>query len=530
MFIYFSLFLSIIISYSTNIIPNPLHFSYGYDLSINLGNEYNNSIMKNVYLSSWNLLDQIILIFIKLGLNPHVISKLIYLITTFFISFSLLHIMYALTNSEILSIITISLQYLTFFNVGFGDYPGWIVSPHLHFLFSQSMILLGIFFFIKKKNKPLIGLLLLIIGFHVVMGSWFLFNFIILFYFLNKELKSKILSSFKNNYYLYFSISILIISLFFFLFLKNNFFSSFNYEFSDVNTREVYKLYINNWDYHRSFDVLYKNSLIRILIILLMLSYLFFRKIDKSYLILFITIIIVNSLIFFAVDRILSNYDVIIHKTFMPSRFMNQASFFSLIIISSFIFQFMKDLSNYIFNANFKKILKFTHIVLICFISYVFSILDPTALAVKKHINKIDNLDINFWKQVKEKKIEGSILANYKSSLYSTIYANKIPIISNFGYDFLPYHQEYLGFFREFVYDFLSEDFSNPKNIIKNRGYIPDELLKSNVEIFSKQKWSFLSEKYLLSALILPVNWNINLEPSIVGINFKYYELDGKNN
>lgn len=529
MFIYFSLFLSIIISYFTNIIPHPLHFGYGYDLSISLGNQYNNSVMKNIYLSSWNLLDLIILIFIKIGISSFLILKIFYFITTFLISYSLTSIMYTLSNSKLLSVLTVLFQYITFFNIGFGDYPGWIVSPHLHFLFSQSIILICLVFFIKQKFQFFFGTSILIIGFHAIMGFWFLFNFIILFFFLNNQLKSKILLSFKNNYYLYISIIILLISLFFSLFISNNYFSLSYYE--NLNSELILnmKIYLDNWDYHRSIEDFHKNTIIRIFIILFMLIYLFFKIKRASNIIYFITIIIINSLLFFVLDRVASNYDILEIKRFMPSRFMNQSSFFSLIIISAFIFQLMKDIFIYFGYKNFYKTIKLIHIILICSFLYIFSILDPTALGTQKNINKKNNIDIHFWNEVKKKKIKGSILTSYESSIYSTIYGKKIPLIFNFGYDFLPYHPEYLGFFKQFVGDFLAEDFSAPSYSIKNKGYIPDELLKKNIENFSIENWRFLAQKYSLSALILPKNWNINLNAEIHGNKFKYYELDNKN-
>jgi len=486
--------------------------------------------MKNVYLSSWNMLDQVILLFIKLGFNSYFISKILYLITTFFISFSLLHLTMLLTNSKILSIITVLLQYITFFNIGFGDYPGWIVSPHLHFLTSQSMILLGIFFLIKKNFKPLIGIILLTIGFHIIMGLWFLINFIILYFFLNKEIQLKINLALRNNYYIYLSIILLAISLFIFLFLKNNFYLLIGFESSGADSKELLNIYINKWDYHRSFNELHKNTLIRIFIILLMLAYLFCKQKDNSFLIKFLIIIIINSLILFIFDRIFTNYGFVKHKIFMPSRFINQTSFFSLVIISSFMFQLIKDINNYFLKSKFLKVLKLIHIILaICF-CYIFSILDPAAIATKKSIMTKKNVDLKFWKQVEAKKIKGSVLTNFDSSILSTIHGDKIPVISNFGYDFLPYHTEFIFFFKDFVEDFLSEDFTEPSNLIKNKGYIPDELLKEKIETFSVNRWDYLSKKYFLSGLILPLNWNITLKPVIIGNNFKYYSLDGKLN
>ena len=64
--------------------------------------------------------------------------------------------------------------------------------------------------------------------------------------------------------------------------------------------------------------------------------------------------------------------------------------------------------------------------------------------------------------------------------------------------------------------------FNNPPSEIKNQPFLNDEIIKQKFETYSKDKWEKLSKSFNFQGIIVPVNWNINLEPVIKSENFTF--------
>ena len=52
-----------------------------------------------------------------------------------------------------------------------------------------------------------------------------------------------------------------------------------------------------------------------------------------------------------------------------------------------------------------------------------------------------------------------------------------------------------------------------------------DEAIKLNFEKYSREKWQQLSKNFNLSAIIVPVNWKIDLTPHAKSNSFAFYML-----
>tara|TARA_B110000438_G_C15200133_1_gene388358 strand:+ start:127 stop:366 length:240 start_codon:yes stop_codon:yes gene_type:complete len=65
--------------------------------------------------------------------------------------------------------------------------------------------------------------------------------------------------------------------------------------------------------------------------------------------------------------------------------------------------------------------------------------------------------------------------------------------------------------------------FANPPKEIKNNPFLTDENIKNNFEIYSNNNWEMLSKKFNFHAIIIPKDWNINIDPKVIGKRFTLY-------
>ena len=77
---------------------------------------------------------------------------------------------------------------------------------------------------------------------------------------------------------------------------------------------------------------------------------------------------------------------------------------------------------------------------------------------------------------------------------------------------------------KEILEDIYEENFMYPKE--KNRGGIKyDKTYRKVFETRSKEQWQKISNKFNLAALIVPKDWNINLDKNIEGSNYIFYKF-----
>ena len=61
--------------------------------------------------------------------------------------------------------------------------------------------------------------------------------------------------------------------------------------------------------------------------------------------------------------------------------------------------------------------------------------------------------------------------------------------------------------------------------VIVGGGIKYDKYYKDTFKQRSKDRWYEISKKYHIKSLILPVNWKINLDISLIGENYIYYKF-----
>ena len=129
----------------------------------------------------------------------------------------------------------------------------------------------------------------------------------------------------------------------------------------------------------------------------------------------------------------------------------------------------------------------------------------------------------DFWEIVKNTKIEGYVLTNSSSSK-DTLRKGLKPVLLNPGIiDGVPYFPKTAGRLAKIIEEIYGIPYANPPLELRNNASISNDIIKLNFEKYSKEKWQQISRKFKISAIIIPVNWNIDLVPLAKNNNFAFY-------
>ena len=93
------------------------------------------------------------------------------------------------------------------------------------------------------------------------------------------------------------------------------------------------------------------------------------------------------------------------------------------------------------------------------------------------------------------------------------------------SFDFVPYFPNTAKSLAMIIENIYGIKFSNPPAEIRNSALLNDETVKLVFEKHSKSKWKKLSYDFNIGAILVPVDWKINLEPHIKNKNFAFYIL-----
>ena len=133
--------------------------------------------------------------------------------------------------------------------------------------------------------------------------------------------------------------------------------------------------------------------------------------------------------------------------------------------------------------------------------------------------------DKNFWDIVKNSEFDGYIVTSYSTSTISMRKALRPIILDVSALDFVPYVPNTAKSMSMIIEKIYGISFSNPPLEVRNQAFLSDDAIKLNFEKYSREKWQLLSKNFNLSAIIVPVNWEIDLTPLAKSNSFAFYML-----
>jgi len=492
---------------------------------INVKSAINNSYTHLFYFTA---------ILLKLNFSVDFISIILTFIIISFYSLGIFFLTLGITKSKnlalLLSLSTIILRK----HFGNVDYGVFFFAEHSFGAFSLSAFTL-IIGLLANKNFKTAGLIsAILISSHSVVGIWTLLLFISIylidnFFFKNINnncklaLKKVLLGS------LVWLIPIILGAIFYI----NNIVDKNSYDVNDFN------IYKNVWDAHRNIFTINYNYIFKTLFLLfLFIFYVYkYKKSENLIFSLFLIITCVGSLVLYLSFKIIPNSYIpqfLINP--MPTRVFILHSVVGYPLIISIIFYIIKKL-NIKFNLNFKnykKFLIFTPIVLILLI-----LLNPNNIsnkAEKFYINKIEKRFLKFssilfdkkssdedlfWKKVRSINSDGYYITTFNSAGPTLRYGRKPYIINTSYIDNVAYFPYLASETRIIIEDIYGVSFQQPP--IKFLAAIIDTWFRDNFEQRSNEDWKEISDKYNISGVIVPSDWELMINNKIVSQKFTAY-------
>ena len=528
--------LSLIVSVFITLFQN-IDVNYAIDAALVLSkkiiypNEFN--VWKDSIYDSWSLINQLSALFLKIDLNIFIVTKILTFLNIWFLSFGIILIGYAVSSSIFLSL-SIAIFHIIFrLNIGSTDYPVLYFSDHIWGEIANSLFILVIGLIFNGFFKLVGFFSMVLIACHLVIGFWNLA--LILFLFLiNQILKQyKTFDNIKNftKGSLY-GLALIIISLGFHFYLKQENF----YEFDGAYDVDLYKIYIDYWDGHRSGNNLWFGFHIKLLFTAIVIIIFIKNKkkiaqnLKDGFLVVSAGIVI--SIIVFILVKLLKNdfpfimvpmfnrysmlYSILIfplilfiliYHFFCTSRFyLNKKKHNNFYLVSSiFLFFYL------LFGLNTGKVIELKNI----FLKNYQIILNASSYNYKE--------EQVFWKVLKNEKTDGVFLGDTEGSLLISRMAFK-PIFFDTSIQFNAYNPKYLKYSVKFFKEIFLLDFKNPKEKSKYKGRIVDSIIKESFETHSPQDWEMISKRYNIAGIIVPKEWKINLNTKIYsGKIYKVY-------
>ena len=459
----------------------------------------------------------IINFFIKIGFTTNFINILLTFIATLLNLSGIYLISKFITSSIFLSILISVTAVVLVKNFGDIDYPTLMFSWHTVGLFAYSLstFILGLLTLRNLLFAILTCLLLLSI--HLVVGLW-MFGIIVLssYFFIKK----------KNLKKIGVTIFTLLIVALFYLNWFSNYAADIPFEFNQKN----YNDYFYYVEAHRSnygdlgnlyFDYIFK-SLILLTLILVYLKFSISNiKNNNNFFLKTLSISIIFSGIIFFTYKIFPQIFPEIVIRMIPQRFFLIHSVVGYPIIISIFYKFLERFFIYKkFNKNFPFQLIAVVIILHLLIQY-----DTVKVRLEKIkiINEDQNKEHFFWKKVNELKLNGYVLTS-NSLCNKTIINANFPILFCFDpLDYIPYFPKLASPTKKITNKILGISFVDLK--YKNMGGISEIEIKNIYENKSFTEWSILKKDLNLSGIIVPKDWNLNLN-LIIEDKYKVYKIE----
>lgn len=489
-----------------------------------------NSLMYESFSNSFTILHYFAAFLLELNLDLLLISYIFQLINLLIFSYAI-YLINKFYN------INIFLNYLCIFiclnavpylikNLTFV-YPLIVNSEHTYGQFGISISLFLIALVLHNKLKIFLVMIPLFLSTHL---GWSLTTIFALFCYILLQ-KNKF--SFKKNYLKSFLISVLFVLPFWFHYSLLKFkINSIN---GTANIANLYDLYVNNWDYHRSFNFDFNKFRLHLIILFVLLLILFLNFIFKIMKSDILIITILNStiaLILTYLDFEVFDKKFIALNSFMPGKIIN----LSLILYILIIFIFISSILDKTYKTNiFKLKNKFIFLSFSSFLLVTIFLLNIDKFNYKslnlKNLNSYNTsqnkLTCNYLK-----KISTNILTVGNASRIIPLNCRKKILIDTTQIDFVPYSTESLPKLKQImeeVYGIIFASRIDTSNMVMQPsipiGGIDEKLVQKIWETRSIRTWEYLSCKYNFQYIVLPNNFKIQLKPILSDETLNLYSL-----
>lgn len=508
----------------TSLLISSTHY-FDHQLLVNASILHDNEIYKDkqnfFYLIQSNthpsFLSFIINLFMKIGFSTNFINILLTFIATLLSLSGIYLISKSITTSTFLSILISITAILLVKNFGDIDYPTLMFSWHTVGLFAYSLstFILGL---LTLRNLMFAFLAcLFLLSIHVVVGLW-MFGIIVLasFFFIEKRNIKKIGTI----------IFILFIVVFFYIGWFTYYANEISYEFSQKD----YDDYFYYIEAHRTnygnlgnlhFEYILK-SLILLTIILFYLKFSFPNKENNNnfFLKTLLLSIIFSGIIYFTYKIFPQIFPEIAIKT-IPQRFFLTHSVVGYPIIISIFYKFLEKFFIYKkFNKNFSLYLIAAIIILHLVQQHDTIKMRLDNIKIISENNFKENL---FWKKVKDLQPTEYILTSNDLCNKTIIYSN-LPILFCFHpLDYISYFPKLASPTKKIINNVLGISFKDVK--YKNLSGISEIQIKEIYENKSFTEWNALKKELNFNLIIVPKEWNLNLN-LIINDKYKVYKID----
>lgn len=461
----------------------------------------NISPLKYYFLNSWTLVTQLSAAFLKIGFSTKIVSFILVFFLTSILFFSCFYLLNKFIKNDYLSLsLTI---FLIFFqkNLGDTDYPSLIFTIHTFGAYAQALVSLIFTCLILNKLRLSIFLSFLLLTIHPIVGCWILSIIIFLSLILKKY---KNLSEFMQAILPGFFLLIISISIFFFLKIE-----SFSYD------KDLFDLYINNWDGHRAKTTeIHYNYIIKSLIVLAIINFLIPNKKENVIFLWFANLIIPSSILVYLLFKFTNIGSFGMLSTIIPGRLMITFTFIAWPISLALIYNKLSK----------KKYVNILFYILIVFysVTHYKNFLTVKENFTTKEILYFDKNRNQEFHKLKEVQITGNIITT-ENSAFNTLYISKKPVLLIKSIDFLPYHPYLVNRISEILQEIYGYDFRNPP--LKNYPYLSDNFFKEIFERRELEEWKKIKIKFNSIYIVVPKNWNLKLNLFFNGKNFNIYEI-----
>ena len=477
------------------------------------------SPMKAYYYNSWTFLHQFSAFFLKLNVSIVNTSRIIIFISTFFYFTGVYFVVRAISSSYLLAFFAAFTVVLFRKNFGDLDYPTIIFSIHSYGMMSLALTTF-IFGLIANKNYFWASFFsIFLICIHPVVGLWVSSIFFISFY-----LSKKFLKQIGINKKIIFgsTVALLLISI--------------SYWFFNLSTidkvsynQDTYSNYLDIWETHRIYygkaHVIHYEYLLKsvLLIFTCVLGLTYFKNIKPNENQLILTTILLSSVsssLIYVFYKINPNLFPDFIVSIIPTRFAILHSVIGWPIILTFAYIFIKEL---FLRYNYKPIFALV-IMLIILFSYTLSHYKNILIRSEQFIINIKNdptkkESYNFWKKVKETEVSGFVLTSAMTA-YPTMQKGFKPVLLfTDQIDFIPYHPYAV----DHVKTIFEDIYKLPFDEIPKSTHISEDFIKNNFESKSYEEWNKIFEQFNIDSLIVPSNWDINLNIRFKSKEFTYY-------
>ena len=204
----------------------------------------------------------------------------------------------------------------------------------------------------------------------------------------------------------------------------------------------------------------------------------------------------------------------------MPSRFLILHSFVGWPIIISSIYAL---LTRHNFTKKFIKI-------------FIFGILIVYSAQHHKNFIKIKdgfmsnllkeniNNKQNIFQEISNLDLNGYFIVTSSTLHYTNRIALKPILVDTMSFDFIPYHPYLVSEIFQIFKDVYDVDIKNPPT--KYNPYLPDSFIKKSFEKKDREAWGSIAKKYNAKYVVVPSDWNINLDTLKSNKLFSIYEIN----